>query len=183
MIKKLIMNYKLKRLMAKSEAKESMVLSCIVETFLLNANCGVSIFSLNGQILLPHLDVVDITKKRYEFLVANELPILLYNHIMVESFPKLKPVIKELKELESKLQNSTNNPWVSLLLEHFYNGESFTADKLKNLNESQVESCAAARVAFESACACHLNNIQSVYRKSDNKISICSWLQEEARKV
>lgn len=183
MISKLIVDYKLKRLMATSRASEKMVLSCIVETFLLTANCGVSIFSLNGQILLPNLDEGDITKKRYEFLIDSELPILLYNHIMIESYPKLKPVTAELNELESKLRKTVGNPWVRMLLEYFYKGEPITANKIKNLDGDKVEICAAARFAFESACANHLNNIQSTYRKKENKIIITNWLNEEARKV
>lgn len=183
MIRKALVKKMLADLLKKTGAEEPMVLSCIVETFLINANSGVSIFSLDGHALLPNLNGATIETERYSFIVDNELPILIYNHIMVSDFPKLEEVSVELAGLELKLKQSINNPWVDLLLNHFYKATPVTAGVLKGMNRTKVEKCEAARAVFELACSQHLKRIQQIYRNSKSKRAIKKWLSKEVKEV
>ncbi|MBE0420185.1 hypothetical protein EI165_08615 [Pseudoalteromonas nigrifaciens] len=183
MLNKAICDYKMKKLVKNSNLRSPMVLSCVVETYLIAADYGISIFSVGGEAMIPFFNGQVVTNYEYKHMVENELPILLYNQVMKADFPEITEFKRGIKELEESLVKLKDNVWVKLILKHYYENQTFDKQMLLDFSDKKATEYGAARAHYNAYCGVALEKIQKILMVKANAKLVKSWLERKKRGV
>ena len=175
--------YQLHKLLNGFSTPKKMIFSCVIEPHLLAINQGVSIFSINGQALLPFIESNKLTSDEYTLLVENHTPLLIYNFLMVKGFPEIKAANSLLDQLENKLLDNESNPWVIILKDAFYNQRAITKDNLVAISAHEATKLEIARSSYDCNCGKLIREFQALCLKQSNSKIISTWLTDKSKDI
>tara|TARA_B100000446_G_scaffold15921_1_gene13592 strand:- start:140579 stop:141142 length:564 start_codon:yes stop_codon:yes gene_type:complete len=178
LISKVLLDRKVKRFLKKHNSNEIMIVKCIIETFFISAGVEFDIFYLDGNAVIPYFEKDKITKKEYHSIIEHELPVLLYNKVLVESFPVITELDEAVNELEENLimLKDKDNLWVKCILKHYYNRSSFDMNMFLELDDKTATAYGAARAHYNSYCVSALDKVKKVLMEKNNKTKVMDWL-------
>jgi Mg2+ and Co2+ transporter CorA len=169
------------RLLKSTGAKERMILSCIVETYLIALQARVSIFSANGNAILPYVEKEVLSLDEYNEVTEYQLPILIYNSIIDDGFPKLDDLSQTINELEEHLNSLKDNLWVKLMLKHYYENTAFTKEMLINFSDEEATEYGAARGHYNAYCMKCLDELKRIFKRKRNARKVIAWIADEQK--
>jgi len=180
-IKKYWKIYAVNRLQ-NSVQKRTLTLLCIVDTFLLASKQPVNVLSLNGNILLPHVDG-DYTQRKLLKIIDSELPLIIYNAIICDDIELLDDIKVELDALETSLRDRKKNEWVKLLLKSAFDETPITKKYLLSKTDKQAQKLGADRTQYNTYCAAHLETLKKLFKSKKQCKSLCDWLNNKKQEV
>lgn len=179
---RLLWNIKLSQLQRNANIKSPMTTKCIIETYMISLGGVVSTFGMNNKPLLPLMEK-KLTKATYNEVVANHLPVMIYNMLYVSSFPLNKELIGHLERLEELLVLQKDNHWVKLLETSFYTRTAITKHTLLSMDTTQAAVMELARPKFDAACKTQLNKIEKTLIQEPLKNTVLLWLNAKRDEV
>ncbi|RZD19690.1 hypothetical protein [Pseudoalteromonas sp. MEBiC 03485] len=166
----------------KSDQKRTLILLCIVDTFLLASKQPVNVLSLNGNALLPHV-VGEYTQRKLLKIIDNELPLIIYNAIICNDIELHSAILHELEVLETSLRNRRNNEWVKLLLKSAVDEMPITNKYLLSKTDKQAQKLGADRTQYNTYCAAHLEALKKLFKEKKQCKSLCDWFNVKKQEL
>lgn len=182
MISKVLLDIKFKRFLKKHNANEVMIVKCIIETFFISANLEFDIFSLDGNAIIPYFENDKVTVQEYDGILEHELPVLIYNKILVKSFPAITELDQAIAELEENFIKLKDNIWVKCILNHYYKRAPFDMNMFLELDDKAATAYGAARAHYNSYCVSSLDKIKKTLMEKKNKMKVMDWLNDNKTK-
>lgn len=128
-----------------------MISACILQTHLKAYGDDVTISSLSGEVLLPPYDK-KIPRKDQVKLLKNSAPVMIYNAIYQSDMPASGQIVGIAKELERKLKENEQHPWVKLLMKAYLSDRMVDKRYLLDLPANEAAELGITRNSFDDLC-------------------------------